>query len=280
MAPTTKPSSPAPGAAHEAHRLDAASAAAVTRDAIPAHLHDERIEVIAALLENPAIEPERISILLERKDLPATILDSIARRKVWMTNASIRRKLAAHPHTPRRISTRLLRELYLLDLIQLSLQPAVAPELRRLAEELVLGRINQLPLGQKRMVARRGSARVAGALLTDPNVAVVALALENPFLTESQILKTLARATLPAENVAAIARHAKWSAHITVRLALVRHPRAPLDRILAFLPELTLSDLEDLLSLAHLPANLRQYLQHELAHRPQPRDSSPSPAGS
>ena len=269
MAQTTKPSSRATTASSAAAESAAAAAAAsdASRDAIPAHLRDERIEVIAALLGNPALEPEHVILLLERKDLPAAILDLIAKRKVWSANAAVRRKLAAHPHTPRRVSTRLLRELYLLDLIQLSLQPAVASDLRRLAEELVLARIAQLPLGQKRMVARRGSARVAAVLLADSNLGTVSLALDNPFLTESQILKTLARASLHGENVAAIARHAKWSSHITVRLALVRHPRAPLDRVLAFLPELTLGDLEDLLSLARLPANLRQYLQHELARR-------------
>jgi hypothetical protein len=263
MGQTTKPPSSAPASAVVA--ADAAS-----RDAIPAYLHDERMDVIAALLGNPALEEEHVALLLERRELPAAILDAIARKKVWMANAVVRRKLAAHPHTPRRISVRLLRELYLLDLIQLSLQPAVAPELRRLAEELILARLGQLPLGQKRMAARRGSARIAGALLADGNLGVVALALDNAFLTESQVLKALARSSLPAENVAAISRHAKWSSYITVRLALVRHPRAPLERILVFLPDLTLGDLGDLLSLAHLPANLRQYLQHELARRSHP----------
>ena len=263
MGQTTKPPSSAPASAVVA--ADAAS-----RDAIPAYLHDERMDVIAALLGNPALEEEHVALLLERRELPAAILDAIARKKVWMANAVVRRKLAAHPHTPRRISVRLLRELYLLDLIQLSLQPAVAPELRRLAEELILARLGQLPLGQKRMAARRGSARIAGALLADGNLGVVALALDNAFLTESQVLKALARPSLPAENVAAISRHAKWSSYITVRLALVRHPRAPLERILVFLPDLTLGDLGDLLSLAHLPANLRQYLQHELARRSHP----------
>jgi hypothetical protein len=282
MGQTTKPPSRASAAASVVAASDAAVAAAgaASRDSIPTHLHDERIEVIAALLGNPALEPEHVSILLERKDLPAAILDSIAKKKVWSANAAVRRKLAAHPHTPRRISTRLLRELYLLDLIQLTLQPAVAADLRRLAEEMILARIGQLPLGQKRMVARRGSARVAGALLIDANLGVVSLALDNPFLTESQILKTLARASLPAENVAEIARHAKWSSHVTVRLALVRHPRAPLERILAFLPELTLGDLEDLFSLAQLPANLRQYLQHELARRSRGPSALQSPADS
>ena len=262
MDQTTKPPSSAPASA-----AVAAAAGAASRDAIPAYLHDERMDVIAALLDNPALEEEHVSLLLERRELPAVILDAIARKKVWMANAAVRRKLAAHPHTPRRISVRLLRELYLLDLIQLSLQPAVALDLRRLAEELILARIGQLPLGQKRMVARRGSARIAGALLADGHLGVVALALNNPFLTESQVLKALAGPSLPAENVAAISRHAKWPAYITVRLALVRHTRAPLERILAFLPDLTLRDLGDLLSIAHLPANLRQYLQHELARR-------------
>src|SRR5205807_618667 len=81
--------------------------------------------------------------------LPQTILERIARRRQWLSHYPVKRRVAFHPHTPRLVAMRLARELFLMDLVQLSLFPSVPAELRRLAEELILGRLPQLPLGQK-----------------------------------------------------------------------------------------------------------------------------------
>jgi hypothetical protein len=117
------------------------------------------------------------------------------------------------------------------------------------------------------MLARRGSANVAGALLGESSAAVVAAALDNSFLSEAQVLKALARRTLDPHAVSAIGHHAKWSQHRAVRLALVAHPHLPPDLAVVFLPELPRRDLEELAAHPHLSASARQYFQHELARR-------------
>jgi len=227
-------------------------------------------DVLAAVLENPGFDRDHaalLSSLLDRKDLPESILERIAKRTSWMSDAAVRQKVATHPRAPRRVALRLLRDSHLQDLVQLTLQPAAALEARRLAEELIIGRIGQLPLGQKVTLARRSSARVAGALLSESSQTVVTAALENSFLTEAQLLKALSQRALIAETVSAIGHHAKWSKHSAVRLALVTHPRAPLDLVMALLPELPRRDLQDLAAVAQLPLSLRRYVRHELARR-------------
>jgi hypothetical protein len=229
-----------------------------------------REDVLAATLDNPNFEKEHaalLPILLERKDLPEAILERISKRTRWITDAAVRRKLAAHAHTSRRVATRLLREFHLPDLVQFSLQPSTPAEARRLADELIVARIGQLPLGQKKTLARRGSASVAGALLADSSAAVVAAALGNAFLNEAQLLKALSRRTLDGETVSAIGRHARWAHHAAVRAAVVTHPHAPADLVLGSLPELSRRDLEDLAGLAHVSASAKQYFRHELARR-------------
>ena len=67
--------------------------------------------------------------------------------------------------------------------------------------------------------------------------------------------------------IPAIARHRKWSISYNVRLALVRHPSSPLATILAYLPELTVSDLRELAAPGIVPENLRKYLQAEVQRR-------------
>jgi hypothetical protein len=246
---------------------DAERARAASVEDLPALLHDPREEVLAALLENPHLDESHLCLLLERKELSSTLLEALARRKDWMASYRIKRRLAFHVHAPRLLVMRLARELYLMDLVQLSLQPAAPAELKRLAEELILARLPQLPLGQKITLARRGSARVAGGLLAEGHPQVVRVALDNGSLTEAQVLRALARETLPAAVVSAIAHHPKWSHLYNVRVALVRHPLAPLARVLAFLPELTLHDLRELGGRGALPGSLRHRIREEIAQR-------------
>src|SRR3989441_3121342 len=128
-------------------------------------LHHPSTEVLRALLENPALDEPHLCLLLERKNLPSELLEEIAQRRAFLKSYRVKRALAFHPHTPRLASMRLLRDLYLMDLVQLTLQPGIPVESKRLAEEQLLTRLAQLPLGQKITLARRGPAPVAGAAL-------------------------------------------------------------------------------------------------------------------
>jgi hypothetical protein len=223
--------------------------------------------VLLALLENPAFDETRLALLLSRKDLPAEVLDEVGERKALLKSYAVKKALLFHPRTPRLIALRFLRDLYLMDLVQFALVPAAPAELKRHAEEQILARLPQLPLGQKIALARRGPARVAGALVAEGHAQILSIALDNPFLTEAQVLKALAREKIASPVVAAVAAHRKWSHSYNVRLALVRNPSTPLATILAFLPQLTVSDLRVLAEPGIVPENLRKYLQAEVLRR-------------
>ena len=230
-------------------------------------LHHHSMDVLLALLENPALDETHVCLLLERKDLRGEILEEVARRKPLLKSYRVKRALAFHPRTPRLVSLRLLRDLYLMDLAQITILPGISAELKLNAEQQLLARLPQLPLGQKITLARRGPARVAGALLAEGHAQVVSIVLDNPYLTEAQILRVLSREKLPAPVIPAIIGHRKWSITYNVRLALVRHPSAPLATILSYLPELTVSDLRELAAPGIVPENLRKYLQAEVQRR-------------
>ena len=223
--------------------------------------------ILRALIENPSFDETHLCLLLERKDLPGTLLGEIAKKTVWRTNYRVSRALAGHPHTPRLAAIRLLRELHLMDLVRISLQPASPVELRRLAEERVLAQLPQLPLGQRIMLARRASARVAGGLIAQGAAQVTKIALDNPLLTESQLLRSLAKESLPAQTVEAIAEHEKWSKLMNIRVAVLCHPHSPAERVLSFLPDLPLRDLEELSKQSGLPEHVRDHVRGEIASR-------------
>jgi hypothetical protein len=236
-------------------------------DELAALLHHPAAHVLLALLDNPALDETQLCLLLERKNLPGEVLEEVAQRKPLLKSYRVKRALAFHPRTPRLVSVRLIRDLYLMDLVQIALSPGVSAELKRNAEDQVLARLPQLPLGQKITLARRGPARVAGALLAEGHAQVVPIALDNANLTEAQVLKALAREKLPAAVIPAVIQHRKWSVTYNVRLALVRHSASPLATILGYLPELTVSDLRELAAPGVVSENLRRYLQAEVQRR-------------
>jgi len=232
-------------------------------------LYHPSVEVLLGLLENPALDESQLGLLLARKDLPTEIIEAVATNKTFLRSYGVKKALAFHPRAPRLVGLRLLRDLYLMDLVQYSLSPAVPAELKRHAEEYIIARLPQLPLGQRITLARRGPGRVAGALVATGHAQVLEIALENPRLTEGQVLKVLWRDKLPQTVVLTVANHRKWSQYYNVRLALVRNASTPLSIVLGLLPQLTVADLRELAVPGVVPANLRNYLQTEVHRRMQ-----------
>ena len=128
-------------------------------DDLAALLHHPSAVVLLALLDNAALGEAQLCLLLERKDLPGEVLEEIGKRKPLLKSYRVKRALCFHPRGPRLVTLRLIRDLYLMDLVQLALSPAVPAELKRNAEEQLLMRLPQIPLGQKITLARRGPGR-------------------------------------------------------------------------------------------------------------------------
>ncbi|HXO05966.1 MAG TPA: hypothetical protein VN884_10105 [Candidatus Sulfotelmatobacter sp.] len=230
-------------------------------------IQEAAADTLIALLENPNMQEPQVSRLLERLDLSTEILSAVAKDGKWIGSESIRFRLARHPRTPSRIAISMLRQLYLFDLVRVSLLPSAPADIRRAAEELIVTRVPHLPIGEKLTLARRGPARVAAAVLAEGHPQAVKLALSNSQLTEGQILKILAKPGVPARVVTAVSQHAKWSVQYNVRVALLRHPHTPVPAVLQFLRDITLRDLKDALTLEELTPHFRKYIEQELTRR-------------
>jgi hypothetical protein len=249
--------------------IDPEAARRAPHEQISLLLHDTREEVLRALLENPQLQESQVCLLLGRTGLSTSLLEEIASRKEWMRSYRVRRALAFHPNVAQTLGLHLVRELYVTDLVQLTLSPSGQPAVRHLAEELVLAKLPQLPPAQKITLARRASSRIMGALLTDGSPEILPAVLDSPMLNEGHVLKALSRIALPARVVAAIADHNRWTNIYSVRLALLRNPQAPLARLLAFLPSISTTDLQSLNKSATTPSSLRPHIRRELANRAQ-----------
>src|ERR1700728_4843736 len=243
-------------------------ARSATAEELKSLLHGAGEEVLRALLENPHLGEPHVLRMLERLDLPAPVVAAIAEEGKWRSSESVRLRLARHPQTPKRLALAAVRRLFLFDLVRLSLLPSAPADIRRVAEEVILTRVPHLAIGEKLTLARRGPARVTGAILAEGHPQAIKLALANVFLTESQVLKVLAKSGVPERVVAAIAQHPRWAVQYRVRVALVRNPHTPIPVVLAFLPNLTLRDLKDIAELEGVSPHVRRYIQKELSRRP------------
>jgi len=218
-------------------------------------------------LTDTALTEDLALAALKSHDLPAEEVEQIGKNAALMKSRKVRLAVAAHPHAPRRLTLRLVRELYTFDLMQFSLLPAVPADLKRVAEQQLVARLASITLGERLSLARRSSSLVAAALLLDKESPVWQAALENPRLTEAAVVRALQHMNASAAFVEAVCRHAKWSLRYEIRLALLRNPHTPLARAVEFARRLPPALLRDILHTSRLPEKVKAYLRKDLEAR-------------
>ena len=215
----------------------------------------------------PTLNEDFALALLNRRDLPVVTLEQFSQNPAAMKSRKVCVALVAHPRTPRHFALRLLRQLYTFDLMSLALHPAVAANVKRLADDQLVARLASVTLGERLTLARRGSQTVAAALLLDKEPRVSHTALENSRLTEGAVIKALLRPNAGAAFVEAVCHHAKWSVRREIRLTLLRSPHTPLANALEFARALPPPLLRDILHASRLPEKIKTYLRNTLKER-------------
>ncbi len=185
--------------------------------------------------------------LLQRRDLTADILASLARNLEAMKSRNVLLALIAHPRTPRHVSIPLLRRVFVFDLMQVALTPGIAADLKRAAEDQLLVRLETLSAGEKTTLAKRASGRVAAGLLQDEDPRVVAPALDNAQLTEPLVVQALMKPSAPAVLFELVSEHRNWCLRPEVQLGLLRSEKTPLVRAQEFAGRFSKDVLESVL---------------------------------
>jgi hypothetical protein len=235
--------------------------AASSRAEIESFFNETAKDVLLGLARNPRLEERDLLRLLERKDLAHEVVLELAHHKAVRQSYALQLALVRHPKAPRQVSLPLMKFLYLFDLLRVAQTPAVPADVKIVAEEAILKKLAGIPQGQKTALARRGTGRLAAGLLVNSDPELIRAALDNPRLTEGQLLKVLAREDLPLAVVDHISQHPRWSHRYHLRLALIRNPLTPLARVLAFLPDMAVTDLRDICLDHRMPRQVRKYIE-------------------
>jgi hypothetical protein len=237
-------------------------------------IHAPSPEALCAAAGDPRLTEELALALLERRDLPASGAEKLAKHPALKKSRKVQLALVTHPHTPRFVSLPLLRHLHTFELMQVALTPAVAADVRAAADEAILNRRETISPGERLTLAKRASGRLAAALLLDSEPRIVEATLENPQLTEALVVKALMKERAPPALAEMVSHHPKWSLRREVQHALLRNPGTPLGRVLVFARSLPTEALREIMRQSRLSENVRAYLTKELESRGPSRETA------
>lgn len=183
------------------------------------HQQDELSAHGAASPPSGLTEDAALALLASQNVLPQEI-EQLAADRGLMRSRKVLLAVARHIHTPRRVAIPLVRQLFVFELMQVALTPALAADLKLLAEECIVAKLASTTLGERLTLAKQGSSRVAAALLADSDVRVRHAALNNPRVTEMFVVRALMKPGVSRALVEAVRRHSKWAVRIEIRRAL------------------------------------------------------------
>src|SRR2546430_8459277 len=120
------------------------------KDNVLNFLEDETL----AVLENPYVTP--------------AICQAIAQTQRLTAFYSVRLRLVAHKQTPLAHAVKFVHYLYWSDLVRISVDVKVPAPVRRAIDNILVGRVDKLTLGERITSAKRCSQALIKALLFDP----------------------------------------------------------------------------------------------------------------
>ena len=198
-------------------------------------------------LSAPSLSEDAALAILKSNDVAAEALAQLAKNPSTSKSRKVMVGLASHPRTPRHISIPLLRSMFTFDLMNIALAPAIAPDIKRAAEEQILMRLESLPTGQKITLARRASGRVAAGLLQVSDQRVISPALDNKRLTEALVVQALMKPRAPERLFVLVSNYPTWQQRREVQIALLRSEKTPLDRAREFAKNFSAEFLREIL---------------------------------
>lgn len=255
------------------HELDANDDLGKTpAKARPSSALDEMVQsdsraVLLQAASSPQLSEDLALVMLARRDLPGAVIEALARNPLLMNSRQLKEAVVRHQHTPKHVALPMARHLYTFELMQIALAPAIPADIKVAVEQVIESRISKLSAGERLTLARRASGKVAAALLFDSERRIIEAALDNPYLTETLVVKRLMIENGPQSFIEAVCAHTKWSVRRDIRAALIRHAKTPLGRVLVYARSLPSYMLRDVLTHSRVDASVKIYLLQELHER-------------
>jgi len=230
-------------------------------------LQGQPVELLPALLRNPAFDEHHLLALMKQRALPQAVFATIFANKRLIESTTVKFALIVNPDVPAYIAAALLPQLTIFELLKICLMPGIGPDQRLSAERVIIQRIPTQPLGNKITLARRGTAAIVESLLREGLPPLVEACLDNPHLKEGSVHQFITAYTSTAETISMVARNGRWKGRPNIRLAILKNPRTPTIWFTLFLPGLPRNTIRDLLSVPRLTFAQKELVRQALGRR-------------
>lgn len=182
--------------------------------------HEAGLDVPPGTFASDAVTEDRALMLLESRNMSAEDIEQLAADTRLLKSRKVLTAIACHVHAPRRVTIPIVRQLFAFELMRLALMPAIAADIKLLAEELLVAKLGSTTVGERLSLAKQSSTRIAAALLTDSDPRVRHAALNNPRMTSLYVARALTRSGAPRALAEEVKRHSKWSCQLDIRKVL------------------------------------------------------------
>jgi hypothetical protein len=137
---------------------------------------------------------------------------------------------------------------------------------QRLSQSIAL-RVRAMAVGERIKLALLGNKEARAVLLRDSNRIIPRFVLQNPRITEEEIVAITNSRTVDEELLRIIAEHRAWTKNYQVRLGLVSNPRTPIGIAMRLLSTVEGRDLRRLAKSKNIPAAVAAQARRMVASR-------------
>ena len=132
----------------------------------------------------------------------------------------------------------------------------VEPEDDKPINKSLYAQILNMTVGERLKLALKGNRDARMILVRDPNRLIQRFVLQNPRITEDEVLGVARNRNAEAEVLRKIGDHKAWARNYLVRLALVTNPKTPLATALRFVTGLSERDIRFLAKSKNVSATI------------------------
>lgn len=235
----------------------------LTSDQLWAKIEALRLEELHEVLDHPKATEMHIVKILTRRDLSENFLQLVAKTQ-WMRYPRVQFYVVNNPKTPPAVAMNYVRLLFWRDLNYVITNFKLASEVRHLAENVIIQRLPMMALGDKIALARMTAGEVLKTLRTEKEPKIIKALLENPRITEEDVLFIVNQPKTPSPVLEVIATNAKWSLRKEVKIGLLRNPKTPLSYAINIVSSLLAPELRMLVDDQKVRLILRKMMETKL----------------
>ena len=119
----------------------------------------------------------------------------------------------------------------------------IEPEPDKPVNKSLYDQIVHMKIGERVKLALKGNREARTILIRDPNRLIQRFVMQNPRITDDEILVMAHNRNLDADLLRHIGEHKHWARNYQIRLALVTNPKSPLAIALRFVSSLMERDI-------------------------------------